>query len=72
MPPPPRCTECCSGSRTTFVLRFGVWALAGIGFGLLGDLDAGIVIGAAFGIGAPPIAALAWLPTARSESARWR
>jgi hypothetical protein len=44
---------------TTFVLSFGVWALAGICFAL-GDLDAGIVIGAAFGIGrALPIAALA-------------
>jgi hypothetical protein len=44
---------------TTFVLSFGVWALAAIGF-VLGDLDAGIAIGAAFGVGrALPIAALA-------------
>lgn len=35
---------------TTFVLSFGVWALAGIGFAL-GDPHAGMVIGAAFGIG---------------------
>jgi hypothetical protein len=35
---------------TTFVLSFGVWALAGIGFAL-GDPHAGLVIGAAFGIG---------------------
>jgi hypothetical protein len=35
---------------TTFVLSFGVWALAGIGFAL-GDLHVGLVIGAAFGIG---------------------
>ena len=35
---------------TTFVLSFGVWALAGISFAL-GDLDAGLVIGAAFGVG---------------------
>ena len=35
---------------TTFVLSFGVWALAGIAFAL-GDPQAGLVIGAAFGIG---------------------
>ena len=35
---------------TTFVLSFGVWALAGIGFAL-GDPYMGLVIGAAFGIG---------------------
>ena len=35
---------------TTFVLSFGVWALAGIGFAL-GDPHLGLVIGAAFGIG---------------------
>ena len=44
---------------TTFVLSFGVWALAGISFAV-GDPGAGIVIGAAFGIGrALPIALLA-------------
>jgi hypothetical protein len=44
---------------TTFVLSFGVWALAGIGFAV-GDLDAGLAIGAAFGVGrAIPIAVLA-------------
>jgi hypothetical protein len=35
---------------TTFVLSFGVWALAGIAFAL-GDPHLGLVIGAAFGIG---------------------
>jgi hypothetical protein len=35
---------------TTFVLSFGVWALAGIAFAL-GDPQLGLVIGAAFGIG---------------------
>jgi hypothetical protein len=35
---------------TTFVLSFGVWALAGISLAL-GDPSAGLVIGAAFGIG---------------------
>ena len=35
---------------TTFVLSFGVWALAGISVAL-GDPGAGVVIGAAFGIG---------------------
>jgi hypothetical protein len=35
---------------TTFVLSFGVWALAGIGIAL-GDPGTGVVIGAAFGIG---------------------
>jgi hypothetical protein len=44
---------------TTFVLSFGVWALAGISFAV-GELEAGVVIGAAFGIGrAIPIAVLA-------------
>lgn len=44
---------------TTFVLSFGVWALAGISFAV-GDLEAGLMIGAAFGIGrAVPIALLA-------------
>jgi hypothetical protein len=44
---------------TTFVLSFGVWALAGISFAL-GDPVAGIAVGAAFGIGrAVPIVALA-------------
>src|SRR5213076_270881 len=35
---------------TTFVLSFGVWALAGISLAL-GDPGAGLVIGVAFGIG---------------------
>ncbi|OLE36118.1 MAG: hypothetical protein AUG48_08535 [Actinobacteria bacterium 13_1_20CM_3_68_9] len=35
---------------TTFVLSFGVWALAGISIAL-GDPSAGLLIGAAFGIG---------------------
>jgi hypothetical protein len=35
---------------TTFVLSFGVWALAGISLAL-GDPAAGLVIGAAFGVG---------------------
>jgi len=35
---------------TTFVLSFGVWALAGASL-VLGDPHAGLVIGAAFGIG---------------------
>jgi hypothetical protein len=44
---------------TTFVLSFGVWALAGISFAV-GEPAAGIVIGAAFGVGrALPIALLA-------------
>ena len=44
---------------TTFVLSFGVWALAGISFAV-GDLRAGLAIGAAFGVGrAIPIALLA-------------
>jgi hypothetical protein len=44
---------------TTFVLSFGVWALAGMSFAV-GDLDAGLVVGAAFGVGrALPIAVLA-------------
>jgi len=44
---------------TTFVLSFGVWALAGIAFAV-GDLQAGLLIGAAFGVGrAVPIAVLA-------------
>ncbi|MGH2992321.1 MAG: hypothetical protein ACRDL1_02150, partial [Solirubrobacterales bacterium] len=44
---------------TTFVLSFGVWALAGISFAV-GDPEAGLVIGAAFGAGrALPIALLA-------------
>jgi hypothetical protein len=44
---------------TTFVLSFGVWALAAISFAV-GDLNAGVAIGAAFGIGrAIPIALLA-------------
>jgi hypothetical protein len=44
---------------TTFVLSFGVWALAGISFAV-GEPAAGLAIGAAFGIGrAVPIALLA-------------
>jgi hypothetical protein len=44
---------------TTFVLSFGVWALAGISFAV-GDPAASLVIGTAFGIGrAIPIALLA-------------
>jgi hypothetical protein len=44
---------------TTFVLSFGVWALAGISLAL-GDPTTGLVIGAAFGIGrAIPIVAVA-------------
>jgi MFS family permease len=44
---------------TTFVLSFGVWALAGIAFAL-GSPWAGIAIGVAFGIGrAIPVVALA-------------
>jgi hypothetical protein len=44
---------------TTFVLSFGVWALAGISLAV-GDVDAGLAIGLAFGLGrALPIVALA-------------
>ena len=44
---------------TTFVLSFGVWALAGISLAV-GEPEAGLVIGAAFGIGrAIPIVVLA-------------
>jgi hypothetical protein len=44
---------------TTFVLSFGVWAIAGMSFAI-GDAGAGVVIGAAFGVGrALPIAVLA-------------
>ncbi len=44
---------------TTFVLSFGVWALAGIAFAI-GDPAAGVVIGLAFGAGrALPVLALA-------------
>lgn len=44
---------------TTFVLSFGVWALAGIAFAV-GDPAAGLVIGLAFGAGrAIPVLALA-------------
>lgn len=44
---------------TTFVLSFGVWALAGISLAL-GDPHAGLVIGAGFGIGrAIPIVVVA-------------
>jgi len=44
---------------TTFVLSFGVWALAGISLAL-GNVEAGLVIGATFGIGrAIPIVVVA-------------
>jgi len=44
---------------TTFVLSFGVWALAGISLAL-GDPRLGLIVGACFGIGrAVPIVALA-------------
>jgi hypothetical protein len=44
---------------TTFVLSFGVWALAGVSLAL-GDPSLGLLLGAAFGIGrAIPIVALA-------------
>ena len=44
---------------TTFVLSFGVWALAGIAVAV-GELEAGVAIGVAFGIGrALPIVVLA-------------
>ncbi len=44
---------------TTFVLSFGVWALAGISVAL-GDPTAGVVVGVAFGIGrALPVVAVA-------------
>src|SRR5215211_2431961 len=44
---------------TTFVLSFGVWALAGMSFAL-GEPGLGLVIGVAFGVGrALPIALLA-------------
>jgi hypothetical protein len=44
---------------TTFVLSFGVWALAGIALAL-GNVQTGLVIGAAFGIGrALPIVVIA-------------
>ena len=44
---------------TTFVLSFGVWALAGISVAL-GDPTAGVIIGAAFGVGrAIPVVAVA-------------
>jgi hypothetical protein len=44
---------------TTFVLSFGVWALAGMSLAI-GELDAGLAIGLAFGLGrALPIVALA-------------
>jgi hypothetical protein len=44
---------------TTFVLSFGVWALAGISLAL-GDLELGLLLGACFGIGrAIPVVALA-------------
>jgi hypothetical protein len=44
---------------TTFVLTYGVWALAAITF-VLADVRAGVVIGIAFGIGrALPVAAIA-------------
>ena len=67
MPWPPRSTACCSGlGFTTFVLSFGVWALAGVSLAL-GDPSLGLVLGVAFGIGrAIPIVVLA--PLAGSSS----
>jgi hypothetical protein len=51
---------------TTFVLSFGVWALAGVSLAL-GDPSIGLLIGAAFGIGrAIPIVVLA--PLAGSDT----
>jgi hypothetical protein len=51
---------------TTFVLSFGVWALAGVSLAV-GDPSLGLVLGAAFGIGrAVPIVVLA--PLAGSET----
>jgi hypothetical protein len=49
---------------TTFVLSFGVWALAGISLAL-GDPGAGLMIGAAFGVGrAIPVLLVApWVDT---------
>ena len=50
---------------TTFVLSFGVWALAGISLAL-GDPTAGVLVGAAFGVGrALPIVLLAPLVGSR-------
>src|SRR5581483_968059 len=44
---------------TTFVLSFGAWALAGISLAL-GNVQAGLVVGAAFGVGrALPIVVIA-------------
>jgi hypothetical protein len=44
---------------TTFVLTYGVWALAALTF-VLGDVRAGVVTGIAFGVGrALPVAAIA-------------
>ena len=55
---------------TTFVLSFGVWALAGVSLAV-GDPSLGLLLGAAFGIGrAIPIVVLAPLsgqPTPASE-----
>src|SRR3954451_5043110 len=53
---------------TTFVLSFGVWALAGISL-VLGDPTAGLVIGAAFGVGrAIPVLLVApWVDTRRGN-----
>ncbi len=51
---------------TTFVLSFGVWALAGVSLAV-GDPSLGLLLGAAFGIGrAIPIVALA--PMAGSDA----
>ena len=51
---------------TTFVLSYGVWALMGISLAL-GDVQAGLVVGVAFGIGrALPIVVLAPLADRRS------
>jgi hypothetical protein len=53
---------------TTFVLSFGVWALAGVSLAV-GDPSLGLLLGAAFGIGrAIPIVVLA--PLAGSDAGR--
>ncbi len=55
---------------TTFVLTFGVWAVAAISFAV-GDPATGVVIGLAFGVGrALPIVALAPLSVDRAAGDR--
>ena len=55
---------------TTFVLTFGVWALAAIAFAV-GDPAIGALLGLAFGIGrAFPMSLSRRSPTARSGSVR--